>query len=182
MNLRYIIPMMLLILSAPAMAQDGEPTPAAPPTPCGQPESSQFDFWLGEWDVEAKGKVVGYNNISKLHGGCTLLEEYNATGGAFEGTSFNYFDPSDESWHQVWVDNGGTRLHLTGGFADGKMMMSGNRVTPKGEVTDRISWTDNPDGTVRQLWELSTDEGATWQVLFDGLYRHPGDKTGGAGE
>ena len=29
------------------------------------------------------------------------------------------------------------------------------------------------DGTVRQLWELSGDGGLTWQVLFDGLYRHP---------
>jgi len=26
------------------------------------------------------------------------------------------------------------------------------------------------DGSVRQLWELSNDAGATWTVLFDGRY------------
>lgn len=170
---------MVLLLAGPASTQDQV---ASPPSPCAQPEASQFDFWLGVWDVEAKGKVVGRNVIEKIHGGCTLLEKYHATGGAFEGKSFNYFDPGDASWHQVWVDNGGTRLHLTGGFADGKMMMSGDRVTPKGKVTDRISWTDHPDGTVRQLWELSTDAGATWQVLFDGLYRQASTDAEGVDE
>ena len=37
---------------------------------------------------------------------------------------------------------------------------------------DRITWTPNGDGTVRQLWESSTDGGATWSVAFDGTYRH----------
>ena len=92
------------------------------------------------------------------------------------------FDPGDASWHQVWVDNVGTRLHLKGGYADRKMVMSGERVTPKGPVTDRISWTDNPDGTVRQFWELSTDGGETWQVLFDGLYRQAAAGSQGDGE
>ena len=36
---------------------------------------------------------------------------------------------------------------------------------------NRITWTPNKDGTVRQLWEASTDQGKTWQVAFDGLYR-----------
>ena len=80
------------------------------------------------------------------------------------------------------MDNGGTRLHLSGGYADGKMVMSGKRTAQGAAVVDRISWTDNPDGTVRQLWELSKDDGATWQTLFDGLYRHPGEASGGEGE
>ena len=161
----------LLMVGAAASAQDSVQKPAA--QPCGQPEADQFDFWLGQWDVLAKDRVVGHNRIARIHGGCTLLEEYTAAGGSFEGKSFNYFDPTDGQWHQVWVDNSGTRLHLTGGFADGKMVMSGDRLVKGAAAMDRISWTDNPDGTVRQLWELSTDDGQTWQVLFDGLYRHP---------
>jgi hypothetical protein len=35
----------------------------------------------------------------------------------------------------------------------------------------RLTFFNNPDGTVRQLWESSNDEGKTWQVAFDGLYR-----------
>jgi hypothetical protein len=171
----------ILLAAGPAAAQQPDPKPAPPP-PCGRAEAALFDFWLGDWDVEAKGRVVGRNRITKILGGCTLLEEYSASGGAYEGKSFNYFDSSDSLWHQVWVDNGGTRLHLAGGFADGMMVMSGERAARGQKVVDRISWTDNPDGTVRQLWELSKDKGATWKVLFDGLYRHPGAGTRKEGE
>ena len=36
-------------------------------------------------------------------------------------------------------------------------------------VRHRISWTPNPDGSVRQHWETSTD-GAAWTTAFDGRY------------
>ena len=139
--------------------------------PCSSDEASQFDFWLGQWSVAANGREVGRNRISKIQGGCTLLEEYSTQPGGFEGKSFNYYDPSDGKWHQVWVDNAGTRLHLRGGFADGKMVMAGKRMVQGMERTDRITWHDNPEGTVRQVWEVSVDDGDNWQVIFDGLYR-----------
>ena len=34
----------------------------------------------------------------------------------------------------------------------------------------RITWTDNDDGTVRQLWETITDNAET-VIAFDGLYK-----------
>lgn len=142
-----------------------------PQSPCDYPQADQFDFWQGEWAVHAKGKEVGRNRISKIHGGCTLLEEYTTAPGGFEGKSFNYFDPSDEKWHQVWVDNSGTRLHLMGGYAEGQMVMTGTRLVKGKELADRISWYDNPEGTVRQVWEQSSDDGETWTTVFDGLYR-----------
>ena len=41
---------------------------------------------------------------------------------------------------------------------------------------DLIALTgDLVDGSVRQLWEASQDGGATWSVLFDGLYQAAGD-------
>ena len=36
---------------------------------------------------------------------------------------------------------------------------------------ERITWTPNADGSVRQRWETSTDDGKTWTVAFDGIYR-----------
>jgi hypothetical protein len=116
--------------------------------------------------------VAGHNRISRIHGDCTVLEEYEAAASGYEGKSFNYYDPTDGLWHQAWVDNSGLRLNLTGKFDDGHMQLSGNRVNPQGEsVVDRITWTPNEDGSVRQLWEVSKDDGETWQALFDGLYK-----------
>ena len=147
----------------PSHAQDNGP-------PCDDSRARQFDFWVGEWTVSQNGRTAGHNKISNIHGGCTILEEYQAASSSYEGKSFNYYDPADNSWHQIWVDNGGIRLHLTGGYGDGRMVMSGTRVTGDGTVLDRITWHNNADGTVRQVWEMSEDDGATWNTFFSGLY------------
>ncbi len=36
------------------------------------------------------------------------------------------------------------------------------------EVLHRITWTDNEDGTVRQLWETTTNGNV--KIVFDGSY------------
>jgi hypothetical protein len=36
-------------------------------------------------------------------------------------------------------------------------------------MQQRITWTPNSDGSVRQLWEAADDKGA-WSVVFDGRY------------
>ena len=38
------------------------------------------------------------------------------------------------------------------------------------ETLNRITWTANDDGTVRQVWASSEDDGQNWRTLFDGLY------------
>jgi len=160
--IRRLIPI-LLLAAASAAAQ----TPASP---CGAPENGQFDFWLGTWDVTAGGKIVGHNTIARIQGGCTILEDYRADAGGYEGKSFNWWDPVASRWHQVWVDNGGTRLQLTGGLQDDSMVLTGDRMRRGKLVSDRITWTPNLDGTVRQHWQVSEDGGLTWGTLFDGLY------------
>ena len=159
--MRYVL--VFLLLASAAWAQQ--------PSPCGQPGASQFDFWLGAWDVYAGENLVGRNVIAKVHGGCTVRERYHAVQGAFEGSSFNWYDPADDVWRQVWVDNTGTRLDLIGGLEDGAMVLSGMRVSDGQAVADRITWTPNDDGTVRQVWDQTTDGGQTWTVVFDGMYR-----------
>jgi len=37
-------------------------------------------------------------------------------------------------------------------------------------VVNRTIWTPLPEGDVRQHWERSTDNGATWTTVFDGRY------------
>jgi hypothetical protein len=158
------------LLVAPALAQQ-PPAPASPP--CATAAYRQFDFWVGDWEVHnAAGKRAGENRITHIHGGCALLEEWRGTGNV-SGTSLNLYDQERGVWHQTWVDSGGNLLTLEGGFADGAMTLRGRTVQrePAAKTTQhRIGWTPQPDGRVRQLWEMSTDEGKTWSVSFDGWY------------
>ena len=39
-------------------------------------------------------------------------------------------------------------------------------------VKNRITWSPEPEGRVRQHWETSPDGGKTWATAFDGMY-HP---------
>lgn len=145
-------------------------------TPCTTPEYRQFDFWLGEWDIIPAGATAptgGQNSITATEGGCIVLEQYTTTGG-FTGTSINFYDASRRVWHQTWMSNQGGSLYMEGGInADGAMEMS-DRGLPSSiaanGVINRTIWTPLPGGGVRQHWEVSNDNGASWSTLFDGRY------------
>jgi len=162
-----------LLLPIASMAQETDANSPAPAKPCDSPEYRQFDFWVGDWNVTSDGQPAGTNSIHEIHNGCALQENWQGSGeGGISGTSFNMYDQSTGRWHQTWVDGSGTLLLLDGKLIDGVMVLSGQRPARDGSgmARHRISWTPNPDGTVRQLWEASKDEGASWTVLFDGLY------------
>lgn len=158
---------LLLAGFVPLVAQNAPP----PPPP---PEARQFDFWVGDWDVFAPdGKKAGENRIEKVANGFGLLESWRGAGGGV-GHSLNSWHPARKKWQQYWVGLGGT-LELSGGLENGAMIMTGEtRTATGGRQLERITWTPNADGTVRQLWEQSADEGKTWKVAFDGLYRRKG--------
>jgi hypothetical protein len=134
--------------------------------------SKQFDFWVGHWEVTTPdGKIAGHNDIKSILGGRVVQENYT-TPGLFAGHSYNSYNAGKKRWEQFWVDNTGTVLHLVGGLDDdGQMVLSGERVNLNGDtVIDRITWTPNDDGSVRQHWEVSADGRVTWSTLFDGKY------------
>ena len=169
--MRILLILLLLPIFAAAQEQDGTEQPATPG--CDQAEQRQFDFWAGDWEVTANDKIAGSNRVDLILNGCVLQENWQGAGpGGVRGTSFNIYDKATGHWHQSWVDSTGFLLQLDGGLVDGVMVLRGERPSPdgKGLTLHRISWTPLPDGTVRQLWEASTDDGNTWSVLFDGLY------------
>ena len=156
----------LLMLPATLTAQA---SPAA--FGCPAAEHRQFDFWLGRWDVTVAGQPAGTNQISLEEDGCVLHEQWTGSRGG-TGQSFNWYDRSDGRWHQVWVDNQGNALLLSGVYQGGRLTLTGTAPGPGGGPQDqRLSFFNNTDGTVRQLWETSSDGGSTWQTSFDGLYR-----------
>jgi hypothetical protein len=123
-----------------------------------------FDFWVGAWEVTTPaGKAAGSSRIERMANGCGLLENWTGAGG-FSGKSLNAYNSAKHAWQQFWVGSDGTVLELAGGLdAKGSMVLA--------DATNRITWTPNADGTVRQHWETTKDGGKTWATAFDGLYR-----------
>lgn len=167
----------LLLAAGVAAADDAPQKP--PEKACSSPEHRQFDFWVGDWkvyDLADKNKFAGTNHIKLLFNNCVLQENWQSVGGDYAGSSYNIYDAPAGKWHQTWVDSSGSLLDLEGGLKEGSMVLSGTRPARdgSGQVMHRITWTPNPDGTVRQHWEYSKDAGGSWKTLFDGEYRKSG--------
>jgi hypothetical protein len=157
---------LLATVTAGAQEKPEKPVPG-----CPDPQSRQFDFWIGEWQVTVGGKAAGINRIESFLDGCALLGLWTGAAG-FSGQSLNHFDRVDGRWHQLWIDGSGGVLRLAGGFANGAMHLEGSTPANKKQAAQRhrITWTPNADGTVRQLWESAPMDKNEWKVQFDGIY------------
>jgi thiosulfate/3-mercaptopyruvate sulfurtransferase len=165
---RKVLMIGALLISALFVVEQTQATP--PQKPCSQPEYRQFDFWVGDWDVRtADGKPAGRNRIDIVEGGCGLQENWTGLGNT--GRSINSYWPGDRKWHQVWLGSGGLLMHLSGQFQGDTLTLEGAVQTAKGtRVLQRLAFTKRSDGTVRQHWQQSQDDGKTWQTVFDGIY------------
>lgn len=141
------------------------------PTVCEAEAHHQFDFWIGDWTVTTPdGQYAGKNSIKPILNGCALYESWTGSSG-YRGDSINFYDSNKKQWHQTWIDYAGNSLYGDGGLVNGNMVLSGSGLDATGnKITNRITWTPNPDGSVRQHWESSPD-GETWTTVFDGLYK-----------
>lgn len=153
----------------------------SPPAPCAEVEGFQLlDFWVGEWTVHVGDQQVGTNRIDKILEGCAVSEDWrDARGG--RGQSLFYFVPALEEWRQVWVTARATapgavkEKRLIERLSDGSLRFQGE--VPHGDGTshlDRTTLTPLAGGRVRQLIEVSGDDGATWRATFDAEYRPVG--------
>ncbi|WP_448212378.1 hypothetical protein [Colwellia sp. MEBiC06753] len=138
---------------------------------CSLAEYRQFDFWLGQWTVtNHSNNQISQSKISAINNGCGILEEYQTPSG-YVGKSLNIYDKQRQLWHQTWIDNTGLLLQLEGKFSSGKMVLTGTTQDAEGNsLLNQISWQQLTDGKVNQVWQVSKDNGQSWQLLFDGIY------------
>lgn len=159
--------------AVPAHLSAQEPaTPAFPVNPDLPPESRQFDFWVGEWDVhDPSGAYVGNNVIASEQHGCLLTESWTGARGT-TGSSVNYFDKVTDEWVQIWNDATGNQIQIRGGLTDDGMRLTGtiHYIANGTTAPFRGLWTPLEDGRVRQFFEQSNDGGETWQTWFEGFY------------
>jgi tetratricopeptide (TPR) repeat protein len=139
--------------------------------PCeDSPESAQFDFWVGEWDVQTpQGQHAGNSSIQKILGSCVVLE--NWSGGGLDGKSFNVYNRNLKQWQQYWVDSSGRVTVYTGSVTGGEMRYVAEAGPQNGtQVSRRMTFSQLGPGKVRQLGEFSNDGGKTWSVAYDLIY------------
>ena len=147
--------------------------------PCSKPEYRQFDFWLGEWEVFGKnGQKAGDSRISMILDSCTILEEWTSasitSGLRFAGKSFNTYNASSRQWQQTWVDNtGGTTEYLSGKFENQQIVFRTNPFPFSKDTMAlrKLTFSNLGPDKVRQLGEISKDNGLTWVTEYDLEYR-----------
>jgi tetratricopeptide (TPR) repeat protein len=145
--------------------------------PCmANPKNREFDFWVGDWDVidTKTGRRAGTNSISIASGGCVLLENWMDATQTNTGTSINYVNTETGKWEQIYKDNqtGMPVKYTDGECINGVMKFT---VTTKGAdgkmQTGRFVFEKKNNGEVRQYQEMTADEGKTWNMEFDLIYR-----------
>ena len=135
------------------------------------PEYKQFDFWVGEWNVETQqGQPAGKNIIERIEEGCILMENWTGAAGG-TGKSINFYNASTKKWRQTWVDSTGNVAEYEGGYKDGAMRFDGDPVVNNGKkILRRLTLSSLGPDRVRQLFEQSADDGKTWTPQYDLIY------------
>src|SRR4051812_36353174 len=102
--------------------------------PCTAPQSAQFNFWIGEWDLTWSDSLHGTNRVEKIFGNCTIHENFNDPKLNYSGQSWSVYNPASSLWQQTWVDNQGGYITLTGKMeGDSIILKTGERQTQKGK-------------------------------------------------
>lgn len=144
--------------------------------PCeSRPESRQFDFWIGDWDVVTTREHAraGTSHIERTLGSCVIWENWTSGGDSdYAGKSYNVYNDGERRWEQFWVDNQGGMIHFTGMRSDNVMDFRTAEVPqPDGSRLQRHLRFFRVDAdTVRQLSEATKDAGRSWQVEYDFTY------------
>ena len=154
-----------ILLIVAAIAQSPAAQNSAPAKPCSSPACSQFDFWLGNWDLAWGDTSKGTNTIRKLFGDCVINENFNDPAGNYSGMSWSVYNTRTMKWQQTWVDNQGAYILLSGAFKNGEMILT----TPpyvslqKRKVISRMVYYHIAPDNFDWRWESSTDNGKTWK-------------------
>jgi tetratricopeptide (TPR) repeat protein len=144
--------------------------------PCeARPESRQFDFWVGDWQVLTTTEFlpVGRSHIERTIGDCVIWENWSSLGeSGYSGKSYNVYNPEQKRWEQFWVDNQGGMIHFYGHLNEGVIDFYTDAIPQAdGKTLKRhLRFYNLGTNRVRQFSEGSADEGKTWTVEYDFTY------------
>jgi hypothetical protein len=165
---------LLLLMIAASFGMAAYPAHgASTPNGCSaNPETRQLDYWLGDWSVGNPGSSdAGKSEISLSLDKCLFVERWG-NGKGHTGENVFGYSADDKTWRALFADNEG-RVHIfvEGTVASGSAEFHGPSRGPNGEsFLNRVKIIRVSADKVEQIWEKSTDNGATWKTVFSGEY------------
>jgi hypothetical protein len=140
--------------------------------PCAfTPESRQFDFWIGDWEVHDNQRghaIAGTSHVDLILGECVIFENWSGVFGG-HGKSLNAWNSACPCWQQSWMDDAGkVTLYSDGHLVNDAMVLVADKDRPAAQGgMRRLSFFNLGKDHVRQLAETSTDGGSTWTTTYD---------------
>jgi hypothetical protein len=102
---------------------------------------------------------------------CIIVETWDG-GRGHTGENWFGYNADDKSWHGMFADNQG-RVHVfvNGKVASGSAEFSGPSQGTDGQmIVNRVRIVRIGPDRAEQIWEKSSDHGATWTTEFRGEY------------
>ena len=141
--------------------------------PCSaNSESRQLDFWLGTWNISYPGAPAGtVSSVKLVLDQCELVESWD-DGQGHKGENRFAYNYENKTWRGMFADNRGhVHVFTDGKVSNGSAEFSGPSRDPDGHTTfHRIRVSRTNVNKVDQIWEKSSDNGATWTTVFRGEY------------
>ncbi|HEX3470656.1 MAG TPA: hypothetical protein VHT28_05675 [Silvibacterium sp.] len=136
------------------------------------PQNRQLDYWLGDWTISGPGSSSSATSRVYLTlDDCMVVESWDG-GRGHRGENMFAWSADDKSWHGMFADNEG-RVHvfLAGKVAVGTAEFTGSSHGADGDVIlNRVKIVRLGPNEVEQVWQKSSDNGATWSTEFRGEY------------
>ncbi|HEX4332444.1 MAG TPA: hypothetical protein VH040_09915 [Usitatibacter sp.] len=143
-------------------------------------QEKQFDFLLGQWEVDVRPKVSGIaaaiHGTPKLTGtwkawramdGLAIEDELRIVDTSGNPISLSHgmriYSKADHRWRAGLLDAYRARFSESSGEAGTDVVMSGRGVDPEGRpVMSRVRYLDIGPNGFRMQQDRSSDEGKTW--------------------
>lgn len=171
-----VIALALAIVSAPrASAQ----TQQAGASPCaGDSNYQRLAFWVGDWEVvDSTGAHYATQRVRTVIDSCAITAEWTGRVGD-KGLNLSAYDRTTGEWRQVYVSNQvPAPLGVTLRRSDPSYTGPGLRFiallgAPAGNLArSRVTIMPLAGQRVMQLFEDSSDGGATWHPVFKAEHR-----------
>jgi hypothetical protein len=135
----------------------------------------QFDFWIGEWDVNLrvqqkdKSWLDKHKSVARIYpilDGTAILELWSENEDGINGYSLRYYNPKKDKW-DLWLNWAGKNRSgtngLEGSFRHGRgEFFSERKIDERTTQIDRYTFSDATPNSLRWDDGYSRDGGKTW--------------------